>query len=110
MLKRLSKLKLWLAGAGAFLATLFYAKYQKQKADALEGAVEALEEEISFKESVQTAKEEVLQKRHSRRSEIKKELKNAKEKILEGKDDLAYPDGKLDVDLIRVLNKGRTEK
>lgn len=105
MFSFLSKIKVWLAGAGAFIAALFYAKYQRQRADALEEATEALEEEIEVQERVSTTKEKVLSEGLRRRSEVYKELQDAKEQAK----DMAYPDGKLDPEFIRLLNQGSTE-
>ena len=101
----LTKLKLWIAGAGAFLAALFYAKYQKQRADTLEQVSDALQEEIKVQEGVSLAKEEVLTESVRRRSEVHKELQVAKDALK----DTPYPDGKLDPEFIRLLNKGSTE-
>lgn len=101
----ITKLKIWLATAGAFLAALFYAKYQKQRADTLEQATETLEEEMKVQEGVSLAKEEVLTESVRRRSEVHKELQEAKDALK----DTPYPDGKLDPEFIRLLNKGSTE-
>lgn len=98
----INNLKIWLAGAvSIFIGTLFAMfKHQKNRANTLERAVEALEEENKIKESASTAKEEVLSEGLRRRSQVYKELEQAKDTAK----DIPYPEGKLDPEFIELLN------